>query len=202
MKKTEYKKRIDDFLVLNWDFLLKCARNCLIGKKTSHNDLVGELTLYLYDNQTKVQPYFEDENNSNAILAFSISWLKLQATHNTTPYSRKFQSRSNEGEIPEVASIAEPEDTLEEDYIKDLRNIYTDKQIERILKINDIYPTLSKVNKILFKAYFVEDLSYDKIKEKYDFFRTDKNGKRIYYKSKKSIYNLMVELKNEIRKNL
>ena len=201
MKKTEYKKRIDTFLTINYNFLLKCGRNCLIGKKTSHYDLVAELVIYLYDHQEKIQPYFEDEN-INAVLAFSISWLKLQATHSTTPYSRKFQSRSNEGEIAEVVSIAEPEDTLEEDYIRDLKTIYTDSQVEKILRVQEIYPQLSKVNQILFRAYFLEDLSYDKIKEKYDFFRTDKNGKRIYYKSKKSIYNLMVELKNEIKKNL
>jgi len=41
--------------------------------------------------------------------------------------------------------------------------------------------------------------SYDKIVKKYTFFR-EKDGKRIKYKSKKSIYNLMKDLKEKINK--
>lgn len=100
-------------------------------------------------------------------------------------------------EVPDAPS-AEPED----EYIQDLRRIYNDDQVNNILKIHDIYPNLSKVHKILFQAYFIEGLSYDKIKDKYDFFRTDKNGKTVHYKSKKSIYNLMNELKEEIKRQL
>jgi len=85
--------------------------------------------------------------------------------------------------------------------MRDLRNVYTEEQVEKIMKVHDIYPTLSNVNRILFDAYFMENLSYDKIKEKYTFFRT-KDGKKIFYKSKKSIYNLMLELKNEIKRKL
>jgi len=201
MKKAEYKKSIDDFLVDQWDFLLKCAKNCLKGKKTNYNDLVSELVIYLYDNQDKIEPYFEDRRN-NAVLAFSISWLKLQSTYNNTTFMRKHQMKSNEGEIPEVREMAETPELEGDEYIRDLKRIYTDEQVERIMKIQDTYPQLSKVNQLLFKAYFIEDLSYDKIKQKYNFFRTDEKGKKIFYKSKKSIYNLMVQLKEEIKKNL
>jgi hypothetical protein len=89
----------------------------------------------------------------------------------------------------------------EDEYIKDLRTTYTDSQVENILKIHDIYPTLTKSQQILFDAYFLENLSYEKIKNKYTFYET-KNGKKVYYRSRTSISKLMTGLKDEIRKKL
>jgi hypothetical protein len=126
--------------------------------------------------------------------------MKLQAQHKTTPFNRKYKTNNNESiDIPDTE--AEGVDITEEEYIRDLRTHYTDEQIGKIMKIHDIYPTLDNVNRLLFDAYFIEDLSYDKIREKYTFFRT-KGGKKVYYKSKKSIYNLMLGLKSEIWKKL
>jgi hypothetical protein len=131
---------------------------------------------------------------------FSVSWMRLQSQYSTTPFNRKYMNKSDESvDIPDLA--ASGVDTTDDEYISDLRNHYSDDQIECIMKIWDIYPTLSKVNKILFDAYFMEGMSYDKIKDNFTFFR-EKNGKKVYYKSKKSIYNLMIALKNDIKNKL
>ncbi len=193
----DWKKHIDCFIERNWKFLYECSRNIMKGKKNDPGDLMGELCLFLYEQKEKVVPYCED---NSSLQAFCVSWLKLQATYASTPFNRKHTPKAGDTEMPELpdAPSAEPED----EYIQDLRRIYNDDQVNNILKIHDIYPNLSKVHKILFQAYFIEGLSYDKIKDKYDFFRTDKNGKTVHYKSKKSIYNLMNELKEEIKRQL
>jgi len=197
MSNRDWKRFIDDFLTRNWQFLNGCAKNIMKGKNNSPGDLAGDLVLFLYEQREKVLPYCHEENSMKA---FCISWLKLQAQYPSTPFNRRHTPKAGADEMPEMADQS---DFLGEDpYIQDLRRVYNDAQVDNILKIHEIYPGLSKVHKILFQAYFIENLSYDKIKEKYDFFRTDKNGKKIHYKSKKSIYNLMKELKEEIQRRL
>ena len=193
MSKKEYKKVIDSFITMRWDFLQECSMNITKNKKIEGGDLLSELVLFLYDNQDKIEPYLDIK----MLEGFSVSWMKLQAQHKTTPFNRKYGRNNNdEVEIPDT-ECQEPGDLTGEEYIRDLKSIYTDEQVEKIMRIHEIYPTLDKVNKLLFDAYFMEDLSYDKIREKYTFFRT-KNGKKVYYKSKKSIYNMMLGLKKEI----
>ena len=192
-----WKARVDKFLTIKYAYLLECATNITRRMKTDENDLVAELVLFLYDNEEKLELYNHDDTS---LTAFSVSWLKLQATYDSTPFNRKYKCRSNEGEGPEPAEAPAP--LPENEYITDLRRVYNDEQVENILKIHDIYPQLSKVQQTLFQAYFMDGLSYDKIKDRYDFFRTDANGKRKFYKSKKSIYNLMNDLKEEIRRRL
>lgn len=193
MSKKEYKKIIDSFITMRWDFLQECSMNITKNKKIEGGDLLSELVLFLYDNQDKIEPYLDIK----MLEGFSVSWMKLQAQHKTTPFNRKYGRNNNdEVDIPDT-ECQEPGDLTEEEYIRDLKSIYTDEQVEKIMRIHEIYPTLDKVNKLLFDAYFMEDLSYDKIRERYTFFRT-KGGKKVYYKSKKSIYNLMLGLKTEI----
>lgn len=195
---TAWKTRIDRFITTKYSYLLECAGNITRRMKTDENDLVAELVLFLYESEEKVEPYNDDDRS---LTAFCVSWLKLQATYDSTPFNRKYKCRSNEGEGPEPIADAAPI-LSEDEYITDLRRVYTDAQVDNILKIHDIYPQLTKVQQTLFQAYFMEGLSYDKIKDRYDFFRIDANGKRRFYKSKKSIYNMMNELKEEIRKKL
>lgn len=197
MSGRDWKKHIDIFIGKNWKFIEECANNIMKGKKNNAGDLLGELCLFLYEQQDKVVPYCA---NDNSLKAFCLSWMKLQAQYASTPFNRKYTPNAQAEEMPDVP--ATDETVPEDEYIQDLRRVYTDEQVDKILKIHDIYPGLSKVHKILFQAYFIEGLSYDKIKDRYDFYRTDKNGKKIHYKSKKSIYNLMKELKDEIKKNL
>lgn len=198
MTKTEYKKLIDVFIADNYKYLHTCAENILKRRRHFSFDLVSELILFLYGNQNKLEDYIDIK----MLQAFCVSWMKLQCKYKTTPFSRKYlEPEYNETQTP-IADVIEVDVEFgEEDYVKDLRVNYTDNQIKKILDIHQIYPTLSPVNKILFDAYFIEGLSYDKIKDKYTFFRT-KNGKKIYYKSKKSIYNLMKDLKDEIKNKL
>lgn len=197
MSSKDWKGHIDCFIQRNWKFLNECSKNIMKGKKNDPGDLLGDLVIFLYDRKDKVEIYCESDNS---LKAFCISWMKLQSQYASTPFNRMHTPKAGADDMPDMAG---DEASIPEDpYIQDLRRVYTDAQVDNILKIHEIYPGLSKVHKILFQAYFIEGLSYDKIKEKYDFFRTDKNGKKIHYKSKKSIYNLMNELKEEIKKHL
>jgi hypothetical protein len=198
MSKSEYKKIIDNFLIENFEFLNECAENILRTNRHLSNDLVAEMIIYLYGHQKKLEMYIDIK----MLQAFCVSWMKLQCQYKTTPFWRKFGTTDDEEYLGVDLEADDLEaDINEDEYITDLRHIYTDEQIKKILNIHEIYPTLSEVHKILFDAYFIENLSYDKIKDKYTFFRT-KNGKKVYYKSKKSIYNLMKELKDEIKSKL
>lgn len=199
MTGSDYKKIIDEFLIINYEYLHECGSNILKGRKQYADDLIGELVIYLYKNQKKLEDYIDIQ----MLQAFCVSWMKLQCKHKTTPFWKKFsQSEETEWTGPDMFDDFESSVQFgEDDYIVDLRRIYTDNQVYKILLIHHIYPKLSEVHKILFNAYFIENLSYDKIKDKYTFFR-EKDGKKVYYKSKKSIYNLMKELKDEIKNKI
>jgi hypothetical protein len=200
MTKKDYKKTIDTFIENRYYYLYECATNVLKGKTNDPGDLLSELAIYLYNNQEKLDPYI----SIKMLEGFSVSWLKLQAQYDNTTFMRKYKLNKNkEGADERINDLEDSvgEETPEEEYIRDLRRVYTEDQVENIMKIHDIYPTLTTPQQVLFKAYFIEGLSYDKIKDKYTFFE-NKNGKKIYYKSKVSIFNLMTELKEEIRKKL
>lgn len=198
MTNKEYKKMVDTFLQIKYEFLCECARNITFKMKTDPTELVSELAIFLYENKEKLEPYMEGK----MLEGFSVSWLKIQGRYKTSPFNRKclYQNDKMTDQIPDIESIEQSTET-EDPYITDLRNVYTDEQIENILKIHEIYPGLHPSHQILFKAYFIEDLTYDKIKDKYTFFKMV-NGKRINYKSKYSIHKMMMDLKNEIKKKL
>lgn len=211
MTNKAYRQTINDFLSGRYHFLYECATNILKSKRTEAGDLVSELAIFLYDNKEKLAPYLD----MKMLEGFSVSWMRIQGQYDSTPFSIKHSAKKKTDYIDDKRSdeshslfeVEDKEATLDfdnisdDEYIKDLKRIYTDDQIESILKIHDIYPGLSKVNKILFDAYFLKGLTYEKIKDQYTFFRT-KNGKKIYYKSKKSIWNMMKDLKTEIKSKL
>ena len=200
MNKKKYKEIIDKFIVEKYDYLMECAKNICRGKKIEHGELVSELAIFLYEGQEKLQSYVDID----MLLGFSVSWLKLQSQYDSTTFNRKhFPMSKISEEIESVKEMpAEEGDSFDEDaYIKDLKSIYTDEQIEKILKIHDIYPNLDGINQTLFNAYFIEGLSMDKIKEKYSFFK-EKNGTRKFYRSRQTIYYMVKELKNEIKRRL
>ena len=198
MTQKQYKQTVDEFLTNRYDFLLECAKNITFKMKTDPCELVSELAIFLYANKEKLDPYMDGK----MLEGFSVSWLKIQGRHKTSPFNRKclYQNDKMTDQIPEQEDQIQSTET-EDPYIQDLRNIYTDDQINNILKIHDIFPTLHPSHQILFKAYFLEDLTYDRIKDKYTFYKII-NGKKINYKSKYSIHKMMMGLKEEIKKKL
>ena len=198
MTQKQYKQTVDEFLTNRYDFLLECATNITYKMKTDPCELVSELAIFLYANKEKLDPYMDGK----MLEGFSVSWLKIQGRHKTSPFNRKclYQNDKMTDQIPEQEDQIQSTET-EDPYIQDLRNIYTDDQINNILKIHDIFPTLHPSHQILFKAYFLEDLTYDRIKDKYTFYKII-NGKKINYKSKYSIHKMMMGLKEEIKKKL
>jgi len=99
MSKKEYKRIIDQFITLRWSFLEECSVNITKNKQGESGDLLSELCLFLYDNQEKLEPYIDIK----MLEGFSVSWMKLQAQHKTTPFNRKYSKNNNEEcDIPDT----------------------------------------------------------------------------------------------------
>lgn len=191
---NKYKLHIDKFITDNYTYLNSCCKNIVRRKKYDPDDLLHELVIYLYENEDKVNKWIK----GNDLLAFSVSWITLQVRWSGTAFKKLYDNKDLE--IPINLPLNEVfTDILysEDPYVRELLQIYSEEQVDKLLKIKNHLPKLSKVNQILFTAYFIENLSYDKIKNQYTFFKENK-GQKIYYKSKKSIYNLMIELKKEL----
>jgi len=195
----KYKRIIDEFLVNKYDYLIECSKNILkFRKEIEPGDLVAELSIYLYTNEKKVQEYIALDR----LEAFSVTWLNIQGKYTSSQVSKKYSNKYDEIDAyleNTISSSSEKEfDIDRNEYEKDLyENMFTDAQIKKIMEIDSIVDLLTPTELILFKAYFIEDLSYDKITKKYTFFR-DRDGKKVTYKSKKSIYTLMHQLKDRI----
>jgi hypothetical protein len=196
-----YKKTIDNFLINRYNYLTECSKNILkFRKELEPGDLIAELAIYLYNNQDKVTEYIKIDK----LEAFCVTWLNVQGKYATSQVNKKYSNKFDEIDSY-LENITASSNSLEKEfdidrneYEKDLfENMFTDEQIRKIMEIDSIIDLLTPTELILFKAYFIENLSYDKITNKYTFFR-DKDGKKITYKSKKSIYTLMQQLKDRI----
>jgi len=190
-----YKKTIDDLINQSYSHFLKCAKNILKDNRNIEpEELISELTIYLYTNKDKVKEYIK----LNKLEAFCVSWLTIQGRYQTSPTQIKHSQKefSIDDSTP-TPTIVEEEYLEQDEFEKDLAIIYTDEQIKKILSVYNVYDDLTKSEQILFRAYFIDNLSYDKIVNKYTFYRV-KDNKTITYKSKKSIYNMMINLKAKI----
>lgn len=196
-----YKKIIDTFLTKRHKYLTECATNILkYNPIIEPTELVGELALYLYTNKSKIEEYLAIDK----LEAFCVSWMTIQGRYNTSPVNKKHLQK--EYELDETYDVSSGDILFDmyidmDEYEKDLTSTFNEEQIKKLLSIEKILGILTKSEMILFRAYFVENLSYDKIVKKYTFYR-EKDGKKITYKSKKSIYTLMNGLKLKIKENI
>lgn len=195
----DYKKTIDEYITNRYKFLLECSKNILLTNKTpiTPGDLVSELVLYLYSNEDKIQTYI----NFGKLEGFCITYLNLNGKYLTSTLNKKYRLQFDELDLIKTNKLYNTEnyDLIDKnDYERELNEFFTQEQINKILSVNSIIDKLSVAEQILFDAYFIKNLSYDKITKKYTFYK-EKNDKKIEYKSKKSIYNMMINLKNKIK---
>jgi hypothetical protein len=197
--KINYKQICNEFITRRYKFLLECATNTIKTQgDLEPSDLIAELVIYLNDNKDKVLLYIEMDK----LEAFAVSWISIQGRYKTSPMNVKYASKADT--MDELLTISLPAtesieyDINQNDYENDLKEIYTDEQIKKIMSVSNILDKLTKVESILFQAYFVDNLSYDKICRKYTFYE-NKNGKKVTYKSKTSISVMMNSLKNKIK---
>ena len=196
----DYYKIINDFIEERYDYLLSCCVNILkYNENIEPQELLSELTIHLYTEEEKIREYIE----LNKLEAFCVSWLNIQGKYKTSPVNRKYY-KSNTYQLDDYTQDTiefndeKLEDELYDDeYYRNLSRHFTEEQISKIKLVDDIIPELTKSEQILFEAYFIQNLSYDKICQRYTFYR-EKDGKKITYKSKKSIYNLMMGLREKI----
>jgi hypothetical protein len=195
----DYKTEINNFIEIRYDYLLECATNILRknNRGIDPTELVSELTIHLLTNEDKIQDYIR----LNRLEAFCVSWMNIQGKYNTSPMNLKYNIKAYEMDDYTKETYGEIDEKIDKidkhEYEQDLLKHFTEGEVKKIMLVDSIYPSLTKSEQILFNAYFIENLSYDKIVKKYTFFR-EKDGKRIKYKSKKSIYNLMKDLKEKI----
>jgi len=196
--KLNYKKIIDEFIKQRYAYLIECSTNILKQNKSlSPEDLVSELCIYLYTNKEKVTTFI----NMNKLEAFAVSWMNIQGRYKTSPINKKYANNFDDiNDFTEYGlDTTNFSDTIDKsDYENELALSFNDEQIVKILKIKNVKNLLSKSEQILYNAYFIENLSYDKIKIKYTFYRVI-DGKRINYKSKNSIYQMMKIMKEKIK---
>ena len=194
-----YTKEINNFIEIKYTYLLECATNIL--KRNSRGidptELLSELTIHLLTNEEKIQEYIR----LGKLEAFCVSWMNIQGKYNTSPLNIKYNIKAYEMDEYTQSTLGEEDERMTtidiNEYEEDLLKHFTEAQVEKIMLVDKIYPSLTKSEQILFNAYFIENLSYDKIVNKYTFYR-EKDGKRVTYKSKKSIYNLMKGLRDKI----
>lgn len=195
----DYTKEINTFIEQRYDYLLECATNILLknNRGIDPTELLSELTIHLLTNEEKVMDYIR----MNKLEAFCVSWMNIQGKYNTSPINRKYDIKAYEIDEYTQTTLGEDDSRYDNidihEYEEDLLKHFTQEQVDKIMLVDKIYPSLTKSEQILFNAYFIENLSYDKIVKKYTFYR-EKDGKRITYKSKKSIYNLMKGLRDKI----
>jgi hypothetical protein len=193
-----YKQTINDFINSRYEHLTKYATTILFQNNLiTPTDLISELYIYLTENKEKVDAYIK----INRLEGFAVSWMNIQGKYRTSQVNTKFGNRFEELDEATFHKTQEDYDMIYEmdkdEYEIDLMSTFTHKQIENIMRVDGVMHQLNKIEKILFKAYFVENLSYDKIAQQYTFYR-EKDGKKIKYKSKKSVYTLMKGLKEKI----
>jgi hypothetical protein len=193
-----YKQTINDFINSRYEHLTKYATTILFQNNLiTPTDLISELYIYLTENKEKVDAYIK----INRLEGFAVSWMNIQGKYRTSQVNTKFGNRFEELDEAKFHKTQEDYDMIYEmdkdEYEIDLMSTFTHKQIENIMRVDGVMHQLNKIEKILFKAYFVENLSYDKIAQQYTFYR-EKDGKKIKYKSKKSVYTLMKGLKEKI----
>jgi hypothetical protein len=195
----DYKQIIDNYLNQRYTYLLKCAKNILLKNKTAiqAGDLISELVIHLYENEDKIKHYIEIDR----LEGFCVTYLNLNGKYITSTLNKKYKLQFDElDDVMEKKLYSNDDeiDFMDKDlYEKELYNFFNEEQVEKLLNINSILDQLTLPEQILFDAYFVKNLSYDKICAQYTFFK-EKDGKRITYKSKKSIYNMMTNLKEKI----
>lgn len=197
--RINYKQICNEFITQRYKFLLECATNVIkFQGDLEPADLVAELVIYLNDNKEKVLLYIE----MNKLEAFAVTWLNIQGRYKTSPINVKYTSKADTMDDLLTVSLPAPisldYEIYQSDYENDLKEIYTDEQIKKIMSVSNILDKLTKVETILFQAYFVDNLSYDKICNKYTFYE-NKNGKKVTYKSKTSISVMMNNLKRKIK---
>jgi len=196
----DYYRTITNFIEDRYKYLLGCCVNILkYNDNVLPEELLSELTLHLYTEEEKIIEYIQ----INKLEAFCVSWLNIQGKYQTSPVNRK-HTKPNTYQLDDYTkdSLEYTDEVLEDElyddyYYRNLSRHFTEEQIGKIKLVDDIIPKLTKSEQILFNAYFIENLSYDKIVKKYTFYR-EKDGKRVTYKSKKSIYNLMKGLREKI----
>lgn len=184
---------VDTFLESNYDSLNKIAQSYCIGTQMPPKDLVGDLILYLYDNEEKVKTFLSCDSS---LIRFSKKYMWNQ-THLYTKnkgvsnFKSKFQIYDNPD--PQHIEIGiEINETLIGEYERDLSGTYTEEQIKKIVFTNNFIPKLNEIEKRLFQLHFEERMSHTKIA----LYLQEKYNQKV---SPSSVYNMLVHLRQKIK---
>lgn len=178
---------MDEYINKRYSFLRKCANNITKKRRACANDdLLSELILYVYTNPTKIEKYISDEL---VFEKFCIKWMNSQFNWSNSPFNNKYRESIEYIDITNSSY----EDESDEIY-KDLSSIYTDKQIDKIMFVYNFYDTLNPAEQLLFRLYFIERKSLEKIKNEVSF---TKNKMR--YNNRTIVFLQIKKIKQKIK---
>ena len=175
----------NEWIKINYKFISKWA---FIWEPDRAHELISLLCIYLNKKWHKIEHLPQNEKE-----AFINQWLK----NNSRWTNSDFNKLNKCYDELDLASPDKPQDDFLEikgeyinqelkHFIIDLKENYNEEQVEKILKIREIYLKLDLHEKVLYDLYFTNMLSMRKIAKKIDI-------------PVNSVYNMITDLKKKIK---
>lgn len=173
-------------------FTSNYALICMWSKRWSHDEwpeLLSQMAIYLNKNWSRFSQIPDGEER----IKFLQTWMKNQVAW----YNSDFNKTLRVNNLPEQVDIGDSEydDLIElkseimrddiKEWLIDLNQNWNDLEIDRLVKIRQIYLTLPGHQKVLYDLYFTKMMSMRDIGKKIDL-------------PLSAVYNMIKELKEKI----
>jgi hypothetical protein len=161
-----------DWISNNYLFLQKWSRIWCVNNDDA-DELLTLFTIYLSSNWQK----YLDMPNNNERIKFTQTWLKNNVKWSNSEFNRLKRVNSHEEEweqkddktiddLIEVRCENSREDII--DWLIDLNRNYTEHQVDKLVKLREIYLQLNIPDKVLWDMYWTNGLSLRDIGKKLD----------------------------------
>lgn len=172
----------------NWNFLQKWSR-IWCNNNDDADELLGLFTIYLNENWEKFQSIPDGDER--------IKWTQTWLRNNVNWTNSEFNKQRRVNSLKEEWEQEAPYDDLIEvrcetdrddirDWLVDLNRNYSDTQVEKLVRLREIYLTLTTAEKVLWDLHFTNGLSLRKIGIKLNL-------------SHMAIFTMLRDLKQKIR---
>jgi len=186
------KEILDDYFKNNYKFLLEVVGNINnngVIPYELYRDLVVELYLHCIKKIDVLEKAYNDKGE-NGIKGYCIRWIKNQSY-----WWSDFKKLNNLHIDRQIEYNPEKDNRIDviseevEGYYKDLENIHTPEQIDKIKKTKAIYETLELYEKNLYDMLVTQKMTMEQISIKVGI-------------SKGSVHNLVKNLKDKIKRKM
>lgn len=172
----------------NWLFLQKWSR-IWCDNSDDADELIGLFTIYLNDNWLK----FSTIPDGDERIKFTQTWMKNNVRWSNSLFNKQkrvnnlgqeWEQKDSYDDMIEVRCETDRGDIR--DWLLDLTRNYSDTQVEKLVRLREIYLTLTTAEKVLWDLHFTNGLSLRKIGHKLNL-------------SHMSIFTMLRDLKQKIR---